>query len=166
MYLLDTGVVVELGRARAGRTDPGLTAWAGGVSRHSLFISALTLVELQTGAVKLEARDRPGAAAASTWIDNQVMPAFDGRILPIDAAVARRRGRIAYADPRDGLMAATALEHGLTLVTRHPGAFKAGKVKVFNPWGYTPDALEEDADWGQAARAAGPAWLKNLFVRS
>lgn len=166
MYLLDTAVVVELGRARAGRTDPGLAAWAARLPRHSLFISALTLVELQTGAAQLETRDRPGAAAASAWIDNQVMTAFEGRILAVDAAVARRRGQIAYADARDGLMAAIALEHGLTLVTRRPGAFKAGKVKVFNPWGYTPDALEEDADWGQAARAAGPAWLKNLFVRS
>jgi hypothetical protein len=61
------------------------------------------------------------------------------------------------------LLASTALEHGLTLVTRNIAAFKAGRVRTFNPWGYSP-AAEEDADWRQAARA-GPLWLKNLFVR-
>lgn len=165
MYLLDTGVVGELRKARSGQTDAGLAAWAGGVPRHSLFISALTLVELDTGAAQLEQKDRAAAAAVRAWIETQVLPAFEGRILAVDTAVALRRGQIAYTDARDGLLAATALEHGLTLVTRHPGAFKAGKVKVFNPWGYTPDMQEEDADWGQAAKA-GPLWLKNLFVRS
>lgn len=165
MYLLDTGVVAELRKARSGQTDAGLAAWAGGVSRHSLFISALTLMELDTGVAQLEQKDRPAAAAVRSWIDTQVLPAFDGRILAVDAAVVRRRAQLAYPDARDGLLAATALEHGLRLVTRHPGAFKAGKVKVFNPWGYTPDAQEEDADWGQAAKT-GPLWLKNLFVRS
>ena len=79
--------------------------------------------------------------------------------------VARRRARLPYADARDALIAATALEHGLTLVTRNVSAFKAGKVKVFNPWGYRPEPAEEDADWRQVART-GPMWLRNLFIRS
>ena len=57
--------------------------------------------------------------ARQLWINDQVMTAFDGRILPVDVAVVRRRGALAYANARDGLMAATALEHGLTLVTRN-----------------------------------------------
>jgi predicted nucleic acid-binding protein len=165
MYLLDTPVVLELRKAKAGRTDPGLTSWAAGVASQNLFLSALSLLELETGAARLESRDKAAGGALRAWIDAQVMAAFDGRILPVDAAVVRRRGQLAYADARDGLLAATALQHGLTLVTRNISAFRTGRVKLFNPWGYTPDAEEEAEDWGQAART-GPLWLKNLFVRA
>lgn len=164
MFLLDTPVVLELRKAKAGRTDAGLATWAAGVSPQTLFLSALTLLELENGAARLEANDKAGGGALRAWIGDQVMPAFDGRILPIDAAVVRRRGQLPYADGRDGLLAATALEHGLTLVTRNTAAFKAGRVKLFNPWGYTPED-EGEEDWGQAART-GPLWLKNLFVRA
>ena len=165
MFLLDAPVVLELRRAKTGQADAGLAAWAGGVTRHSLFLSALTLMELHNGATLLSKRDAAAGAARQAWIDNQVMPAFDGRILPVDAAVVRRRAQLPHANPRDGLLVATALEHGLTLVTRNVAAFKAGRVKVFNPWGYSPEAAEDDADWNQATRA-GPMWLQNLFVRS
>ena len=165
MYLLDTGVVLELRKAKAGRTDPGLAGWAAGVSRQSLFLSALSLLELDTGAAAVERKDKAAGAALRSWIDTQVLPAFEGRILAVDSAVVRRRAQITYADARDGLLAATALEHGLTLVTRTPAAFKAGRVKVFNPWGYAPDAFDEEVDWGQAART-GRLWLKNLFIRT
>lgn len=163
MYLLDTGVVLELRKARAGRTDAGLSGWAAGVPRQSQFLSALSLLELQTSAQRLAARDKAGGVALQAWVANQVMRAFDGRILPVDAAVVRRRATLPYADTRDGLLAATALEHSLTLVTRDTTAFKGGRVKTFNPWGYAPAA--EDMDWGQASRT-GPLWLKNLFIRS
>ena len=165
MYLLDTGVVAELRNAKAGRTDPGLIAWAGGVRRHSLFISAITLLELESGAAALAAKDATRGAERRAWIDNQVMTAFEDRILPVDVHVVRRKGQMPYANARDGLLAATAVEHALTLVTRNASAFRAGRVKVFNPWGYTPEAAEDDADWGQAGKS-GSLWLKSLFVRS
>ncbi len=164
MYLLNSEVVLELRRAKAGRADPGLSAWAAGVSRHHLFLSALTLLELGNGAAQVERKDKLGGAALRDWIEGPVTTAFEGRILAIDAAVVRRRARLPYADARDALLAATAIEHGLTLVTRHTAAFKAGRVKLFNPWGYTPDDTD-DGDWRQAARS-GPVWLKNLFVRA
>jgi predicted nucleic acid-binding protein len=164
MYLLDTGVVFELRKAKAGQTDSGLTSWAAGASRHSLFISALTLLELENSAGRQERIDKAAGMALRDWIGGPVLTAFDGRILPVDTAVVRRRGQLPYTDARDGLMAATAIEHGLILVTRNTAAFKMGRVKVFNPWGYTPDAAEDD-DWGQAGRS-GPLWLKNLFVRT
>lgn len=165
MYLLDTGIVAELRKARAGQTDPGLAAWASGVPRQNMFISALTLLELGNGAARLERGDKAGGAALRNWIDSQVMAAFEGRILPVDAAVVRKRAQLPITDARDALLAATAAEHAMTLVTRNPTAFKPGKIKLFNPWGYTADASEDDADWRQAART-GPLWLKNLFVRA
>jgi toxin FitB len=165
MYLLDTGIVLELRKAKSGRTDPGFARWAAGMSRQNLFISAISLLELQNAAAQLERKDRPSGLALRAWIAGQVIGAFEGRILPVDAAVAKRLGNLPYSNARDGLLAATALEHGLTLVTQDKRAFKAGRVKILNPWGYTPEAGEEDADWRQAARAA-PLWLKNLFVRT
>jgi predicted nucleic acid-binding protein len=163
MYLLDTGVVFELRKAKAGQTDAGLATWAASVARQNLFISALTLLELENSAGRQERIDKAAGTALREWIDGAVMTAFEGRILPIDTAVVRRRGQLPYSDSRDGLMAATAIEHGLILVTRNTAAFKAGRVKVFNPWGYAPD--DEGDDWGQAGRS-GPLWLKNLFVRA
>ena len=165
MYLLDTGVVFELRNARAGQTDPRFASWAAGLARQSLFISALALLELDSGVARTAKRDKAAGAALRQWIDHQVLGAFDGRILPIDAAIVRRRGQLPYADARDGLLAATAIEHGLTLATRHPGAFKGGRVKLLNPWAYTSEVAEDDGDWRQAAKA-GPLWLKNLFVRA
>ncbi|MBO9713952.1 PIN domain-containing protein [Sphingomonas sp.] len=166
MFLLDTPVVFELRKARAGRTDAGLARWAAGVARTRLFLSALSLVELENAAARIGKRDREAVAPLRSWIDQQLIPAFDGRILPIDAAVARRRAAMSQAESRNALLAATAIEHGLTLVTRDVAAFKGGRVKLFNPWGYTPDAAEdEDEEWDRAGRA-GPLWLRNLFVRA
>ena len=165
MHLLDTDVVWELRGAKAGRGDPAVANWAAGQSRTGLFVSALTLVELAAGATQVERTDKAAAAAIRRWIDAQVTAAFDGRVLAVDAAVARRAAGLGYADQRDALMAATALEHGLTVATRSPASFRAGKVRTFNPWGYSPElAAEDETDWRQASRG-GPFRLKNLFVR-
>jgi len=164
MYLLDTPVVLELRKAKAGRTDAGLTAWASGVSRQTLFLSALTLIDLENAAIAMARQDKAGAANLRGWTAERVLPAFDGRILAVDVAIARRRVELTLANPRDALLAATAIEHGLTLVTRQTAAYKGARLKLFNPWGYKPDD-EDEADWRQAARS-GPLWLKNLFVRA
>ena len=166
MYLLDTGVVLELRKARVGQSDPGLAAWAAGVARQKLFISALNLLEMESAAARLARKDRAAGLLVRQWIDDRVMPAFDGRVLPVDAAIVRRRAQLPYANTRDGLLAATALEHGLTLVTRKVSAFRAGRVKLLNPSGVSAQpAGDEDEDWGQASQA-GHQWLKNLYVRA
>ena len=165
MHLLDTDIVFELRNAKAGGTDAGLSAWAAGTARSNLFISALTLLELETAAGRAERKDKAQAAALREWLDNRVAPAFEGRILSIDAAIVRRRAHVPLADSRDALLAATALEHGLTLTTRNAAAFaKVPRLKVFNPWGYKPEALDDEEDWGQVAKA-GSQWLRNIFVR-
>jgi len=168
MYLLDTHVISELRKAKAGRCDSGVARWAAGVARQNLYMSAISLLELENSVAKAERRDRLQAAPLRAWLDDQVMKAFDGRILPVDAGVVRKRAALSHAESkneRDALMAATAQVHGLVLVTRTPGAFKSARLKLFNPWGYAPeDETADDADWQQVARS-GPLWLKNLFLR-
>jgi len=165
MFLLDTHVVLELRKVRSGQLDPGLAAWAGGIARHKLFISALTLLEVENAAARLARKDRDAGLAVREWIDDRLMQAFDGRMLAVDAAVVRRRAQLPYANTRDGLLAATALEHGLTLVTHRVAAFRAGRVKVLNPSGYVAPQGEEDEDWSHGAQT-GHQWLKNLYVRA
>lgn len=150
MYLLDASVVAELRGARRGQADPGLVDWASGVPRHELFLSAVTLLDLQ------------GNKDAEDWITEQVLPAFEGRILAVDVAVVRRSSALGYAQTRDALLVATALVHGLTLVTRHVAAYKVGRPKLFCPWGFVPDDMGED--WRQATKG-GSQWFRNLFVR-
>jgi predicted nucleic acid-binding protein len=165
MFLLDTGVVLELRKARSGQLDPGLAAWAAGIARDKLFISALTLLEIETAAARLARKDREAGLALRDWIDQRLAAAFEGRMLPVDAAVVRRRAQLPYANNRDGLLAATALEHGLTFVTHRVSAFRSGRVKVLNPSGYIAPAGEEDEDWSHGAQS-GHQWLKNLYVRT
>lgn len=163
MHLLDAPIVLALRGARDEGADPGLVAWASAVAPQCLFMSAITLHELEEGARRAKRRDRAAGAAWRAWLDDRVARAFEHRILAVDAAVVRRAALLDYADPRDGLLAGTALEHGLTLVTTRPRAFRAGRVKLLDPTGYVANA--GDGDWRQAAHAT-PAWLKNLFVRS
>lgn len=164
MFLLDTPVLLELRKAGSDRIDSGVLNWATATPRQRLFVSALSFLELERAALKLERTDKTGGATLRSWLDDQVTTAFDGRILPVDSAVARKSASLSLAE-RDALVAATALVHGLTLVTPNAAAFRAGRLKIFSPWGYRPEADEESEDWRQAGKASG-AWLKNLFLRS
>jgi predicted nucleic acid-binding protein len=165
MFLLDTGIVLELRKAKAGASDAGLAAWAAALPRQKLFISALNLLEIENAAARLARKDRAAGLVVRDWIDQRVMPAFEGRVLPVDAAVVRRRAQLPYANTRDGLLAATALEHGLTFVTHRVSAFRAGRVKLLNPSGYVAQPTEEDEDWAHGAQT-GHQWLKNLYTRA
>jgi toxin FitB len=161
MYLLDTDMLLQLRGAKADGGSP-LAGWAAGVDRQSLFMPAVALIEIERAALNAERRRKGGADAWRRWIDDQLLPAFGPRILPVDAAVASLAPRLAYAVVRDGIVAATALNHRLTLVTGRPAAFRAGKVKLFDPGSFSPEA--DPDDWREAARGSS-AWLKTLFVR-
>ena len=135
MFLLDTNVLSEL--RRRDRADARVAAWANTVHPADLFLSAITILEIEAGALKPERRDKAQGNLLRKWIDKQVLPAFDGRILPVDTAVAQRCARLHVPDPRaerDALIAATALVHGLKLATRNPGDFQAMGVRLVNPW--------------------------------
>ena len=129
----------------------------------SLFTSAISIMEFENGARVLERKDKPAAVAIRKWIETRLRPAFEGRIIAIDDAVVRSWSHLGYSDFRDGILAATALQHGLILATRDAANFRAGKVKTVNPWAYAADA--DELDWRRASRSA-PIWLKSLFVRA
>ncbi len=137
MHLLDTNVVSELRRARTGRANVRVLAWANTVPAVSLFISVVTVLELEQGVLLVERRDRAQGEALRGWLDTQVMPAFDGRVLPIDVAVALRCARLHVPDrrgERDALIAATALVHGMAVATRNVVDFAPTGVRVVDPW--------------------------------
>lgn len=135
MFLLDTNVVSEL--RRRDRTNPGVAAWADAIHPSDLFLSAITILEIEAGTLMLLRRDKVQGAVLRTWIDDKVLPAFAGRILPVDTLVAQRCAQLHVPDPRaerDALIAATALVHRLTVVTRNIADFQAMGVALLNPW--------------------------------
>jgi predicted nucleic acid-binding protein len=137
MFILDTNVVSELRKAKTDSADKHVTAWAASVSPSSLFISVITILELEIGVLRLERRDKKQGAAVRAWLDDQVKPAFEDRVLPVDITVAERCARLHVPDPgsdRDAFIAATALAHGMTIVTRNVADFKSTGVQVINPW--------------------------------
>lgn len=137
MYVLDTNVVSELRKAGSGKADPQVVAWAASVSAEVLHISAITILELETGVLQVQRRDPKQGAMLRAWLDQQVLPAFSGRVLPVDTAVAQRCAAQHVPDPRserDALIAATALVHGFTVVTRNMADFAATGVALLNPW--------------------------------
>ena len=137
MFLLDTNVVSELRKARAGRADKNVTAWAASMSATSMFVSVITIQELEIGVLLAERRDSPRGMALRRWLEDQVLPAFAERIIPVDTAVVRRSAMLHVPDPRpvrDALIAATALVHGLSVVTRNVAAFAPTRTKIIDPW--------------------------------
>ncbi len=137
MFILDTNVVSELRKVRLGKADAHVARWADSVDAAELYLSAITIQELEIGVLLAERRDSAQGAMFRTWLDNHVLTAFAGRILPVDTAVAQRSARLHVPDPRpvrDGLIAATALVHGMTVVTRNVVDFEPTGVRSFNPW--------------------------------
>jgi toxin FitB len=137
MYVLDTNVVSELRKAADGKADANVTAWASGVAPTVLFLSVIAILELERGTLLLERRDHTQGAVLRAWVNTRVLPAFAGRVLPIDTAVAQRCAKLHVPDPRserDALIAATALVHGMTIATRNVADFQGTGAQIINPW--------------------------------
>lgn len=134
-YLLDTNVLSEL--RRRARTDANVAAWADSVSASSLYLSAITILEIEAGALMVERRDPAQGAILREWIDKRVLAAFEDRVLPVDVAVAQCCARLHVPDPRadrDALIAATAIVHRMVVVTRNEKDFEPMGVGILNPW--------------------------------
>ena len=137
MLLLDTNVVSELRKVRLGRADPNVAKWAETLDTADLFVSTVTIHELEIGVLLAERRHPPQGAVFREWLETLVLSAFDGRILPVDTAVARRASRLHVPDPQpinDAFIAATALVHGMTVATRNLADFASTGVPLLNPW--------------------------------
>jgi predicted nucleic acid-binding protein len=136
-YLLDTNIISELVKRRP---EPKVTTWIDSIDENLLFVSVLTLGEIRKGVALL--RDASRRVTLEAWLDSDLISRFAERILPIDRAVADRWGQLAAdaASTRsplpviDGLLAATALDQNLTLVTRNTKDIAVTGVPVFNPW--------------------------------
>lgn len=135
-FLLDTNVVSEL-RKSAGRAEPGVRAWAHQQLTSELFISVITVLEIEIGVGRVEGRDRTQGLVLRRWLEQNLLAAFAGRIVSIDLTVARRAAAMHVPDPRperDALIAATALAHNHVVVTRNTADFERLGVQLINPW--------------------------------
>lgn len=135
MFLLDTNVLSALRRRH--RADDRVGVWAAALSPSDIFLSVITVLEIEAGVLSIERRDPAQGAILRGWVDRQVLPGFAGRILPIDTSIAQRCAALHVPDPRperDALIAATALVHDLTVVTRNTGDFEPTGVRMLNPW--------------------------------
>ena len=137
MYVLDTNVVSELRKVNSGKAHANVAAWATSVDAADLFVSVISIMELELGVLALERKDATSGAILRMWLTQHVLPTFAERTLSIDTTVAQRCARLHVANPRgerDALIAATALVHGMTVVTRNVTDFQPTGVATLDPW--------------------------------
>jgi toxin FitB len=135
MYLLDTNVVSEL--RKSSRADASVRAWAKKTSAGTFWLSTISVLELEIGVLRMERRDAAQGALLRQWLEQWVLVRFSERLLGVDVDIARTGAKMHVPDPRperDALIGATALVHGLTLVTRNVVDFEPMGVVVLNPW--------------------------------
>lgn len=137
--ILDTNLVSELRKVASGRADPAVAAWAQVQDFRRAHLSALTIMEIEIGILRLQRRDSRQAALLHGWLYGSVLPEFAARILPFDQAVALRCATLHVPDPaadRDAMIAATALVHNMVLATRNVRDFGDTGVRLIDPWDY------------------------------
>jgi predicted nucleic acid-binding protein len=137
MFLLDTNVVSEFRKLRTKRENKNVAAWSANISVNALYISAITVCELEMGVISIERKDITQGAILRSWLESHVLPTFNERTLYFDTAVARCCAKLHVPDKQaahDAMIAATALVHGLTVVTRNVDDFKKTGVEIINPW--------------------------------
>ena len=137
MYLIDTNVISESRKLGSGKADSGVAKWLRDTDPAATFISLYTHFELELGVLRMERRDKNQGRLLRRWLEEKVLAGFADRILAPDAEIALACARLHVPDAaseRDSWIAATALVHGLTIVTRNVGDFERTGLKVFNPW--------------------------------
>ncbi|HRY00263.1 MAG TPA: type II toxin-antitoxin system VapC family toxin [Xanthomonadaceae bacterium] len=137
MFLLDTNVISEQRKLADGKADPNVARWTQGTPAEACFISVVTVMELEIGILRVERRDSAQGRRIRRWLDEIILPTFDHRILPIDTSVAKHSAALHVPDPRpwnDAMIVATALVHGMAVVTRNEADFANCGVALINPW--------------------------------
>jgi toxin FitB len=137
MYLVDTNAISEQRKANTGKADANVERWFNMVDTEFLFLSVVSIREMESGVQRMEHRDKAQGRLLRQWLEEQIRPAFDGRVLPVTMDVAIRCAGLFVPNPppiEDAYIAATALVHGLTVVTRNTADFASMGVKLINPW--------------------------------
>ncbi|MCF7521493.1 type II toxin-antitoxin system VapC family toxin [Neisseria sp. ZJ106] len=137
MYLLDTNIISEMRKAKKGRANPNLTAWLAQTDSGYFYTSAIVAMELERGVLGMERKDPVQGIELRRWLDEVKSKLFTNRILPIDETTARICAAMHIPDKapeNDAWIAATARQHGLTLVTRNTADFERTGARLFNPF--------------------------------
>jgi toxin FitB len=137
VFLLDTNVLSQLRRSGTRRADSAVKHWFSQVDAGDLFVSVITILEIEMGIAGKERSDPRQGQILRFWLEDRVLPEFAGRMLPVSLEVARLTGRLHVPDrmpDRDALIAATARVHDLVLVTRNTRDFLRAGVRLADPW--------------------------------
>lgn len=142
MYILDTNIVSEMRKIKLGKANANVAKWADTLDVSALYLSVITLQELEIGILLLERRDPAQGAGFRAWMTEQVLPVFSQRIIAVDLKIAQQSALLHVPNPRpvrDCLIAATALVHGMTVVTRNVSDFEVAGLNVINPFERYPN---------------------------
>lgn len=137
MYLLDTNVLSELRKAGSNKANANVIEWAKDKATSNLFISSISVLEIEMGILQLKRKDPKQAAIYSTWLNDHVLKAFSDRVLPFDTSIALKCAQLHVPNPkseRDAMIAATCIVHGFALVSRNEKDFQHINVELINPW--------------------------------
>ncbi len=138
MFLLDTNVVSELRKVGTQKISHPVEQWAKKTPGAQTYLSVVTIFELERGVLRVERRDAAQGKVLRQWLSSRVLQEYADRIIPISLPIAQRCAQLHVPDPMpdyDAWIAATALEHGLTVITRNVGDFEKTGVNLINPWG-------------------------------
>ncbi|CAN5422024.1 type II toxin-antitoxin system VapC family toxin [soil metagenome] len=139
MYLLDTNVISELRKGKSNKANENVIAWAASTKPGELFVSSITIFEIELGILLVERKDKHQGARLRCWLEDSVLQGFANRILAVDTAVARKCAELSSKQPkseRDAFIAATALVHRMKVVTRNVKDFKIAGLEIIDPWSY------------------------------
>lgn len=139
MYLLDTNVISEFRKIASGKAEKKVIEWSNSISPLDLFLSVVTIQELEIGTLLVERRDPIQGKILRRWVNDYVLKIFSERLLDITPQIAICSAQFCVPNPKpinDMLIAATAKVHNMTVVTRNVADFEGTGVKLFNPWDY------------------------------